>query len=189
MADFVVLEGIDGSGKTSVGKYIEREFDGVHITVEPTDSDVGKLVKRSVHEDSSPYYDLFLFLADRVEHTEGIKDTIERGYTVICDRYWGSTAAYQAASQEIELDYLIDIQQRFILRPDVTLLFEVDVDTALKRISGRERKSKYENNDYLKRVRDNYLELADRFGWTVIDAEKDLDEVKSRVYSILKDEI
>lgn len=189
MCAFIVLEGIDGSGKSTVLEYLEDRLEGVHVTSEPTESPAGTLVSEAEKQDKSPYYDLFLFLADRVEHIEEIRELQSKGKTVICDRYWGSTCAYQAASSEIPLKYTEEIQEPFILKPDLTVLFDIDPGTALDRIQHRGDESKYERSDYLTRVRENYLELADRHGWQVIDAGRELEDVKEKVLSLVKNEL
>lgn len=181
MAHFIVLEGIDGSGKSSIADFIADMYEEVHTTREPSDSEPGELAKKISSEDTSPYFDLFLYLADRVEHTEKIKEKLNGEINVVCDRYWGSTAAYQSAYEEIELDYTVDIQEPFVLEPSLTILLDIDPKTSLERISNRTYKSKYERLSFLKRVRKNYLTLADRKNWTVIDAEAELSKVKERV--------
>ncbi|MBS3781128.1 MAG: dTMP kinase [Candidatus Thermoplasmatota archaeon] len=186
MANFIVLEGIDGSGKSSVARFFREKHEEVFLTKEPTDLPVGRLVQRSAHEETSPFRDLFLYLADRVDHTENIKTKLDEGFTVICDRYWGSTAAYQAAYEMIELDYAENIQMPFILNPDLTILFDIDPEISLERITHRENRTKYEREDFLDKVRDNYLCLAKKHDWKIIDAkqsQKDvLLEVKELIY-------
>ena len=189
MSVFIVLEGIDGSGKSSVAEYLEKELENVIVTREPSDSPAGKLAGRSSHEDTPPHYDFFLYLADRLYHTTEIKRWLNDGKDVICDRYWGSTSAYQAASGEISLDYTIETQRDFVKEPDLTILFDLAPEESLERISHREKKSKYENMDYLDRVRDNYLKLAEEYDWTIIDAGKELEDVKQEVLSLAKKEI
>lgn len=186
MCAFIVLEGIDGSGKSTLVDFLKDRFDDVHITSEPTDSKAGVLVREAETQDRSPYYDLFLFLADRVQHIEEIRDLQSRGKTVICDRYWGSTCAYQAASSEISLEYTEDIQDPFVLQADLTILFDVEPETGLERIEHRLDDSKYERLDFLTDVRENYLELAGRHGWEVVDAEKELGTVKEEVLSLVE---
>ncbi len=189
MSKFIVLEGIDGSGKSSVIRSIKEENSDYHYTQEPTDSEPGKLAKEAADRKHSPYLDLFLYLADRVQHTEQIEEILKKGKPVICDRYWGSTSAYQAATKEIDLKFTESIQMPFILEPDLTILFDVSPEISLKRISSRESKSKYEHLDFLKRVRHNYLQLAKKYDWEIIDAGKDPKEVLSEVREMVFREV
>ncbi|MFO8110300.1 MAG: dTMP kinase [Thermoplasmata archaeon] len=186
MSIFIVLEGIDGSGKSTVTRHIASEFQNVYSTREPTGCAAGRLAKRIAHENTSPYYDLFLYLADRVHHTRKIQNILENGRDVICDRYWGSTAAYQAAKSEIQLNYLVDIQEPFVLRPDLTLLFDIDPEMSLKRIQTRDETSKYERLEFLQNVRENYLTLAKDHGWEIINAHENIEDVCSEVKKIIK---
>ena len=188
MSIFIVLEGIDGSGKSTVGRKILSDFRDMYLTREPTGSEAGRMAKRIAHQGTAPYFDLFLYLADRVHHTEKIRKKLGEGTDVVCDRYWGSTAAYQAAGSGIDLGYLVDIQRPFVLEPDITFLFDVDPGIALQRIRGREDTSKYEKLEFLKHVRSNYQALAREHGWEVIDACEDIDNVYSRVKKIIKKE-
>lgn len=180
---FIVFEGIDGSGKSSLIKKLDE--DEFYVTYEPTSSEIGKIADRIAGEETSPYLDMFLYLADRVSHTEEIKEMMNSGTSVLCDRYWGSTAAYQSAYDEISLDYAEEIQRPFILEPDITILFDLDPKVALERISERKNRSKYEKSNFLNKVRKNYLELAEKHGWEVIDAEKSPENVFSQVKELL----
>ncbi len=189
MSKFIVFEGIDGSGKSSVGKYLAEEINHLIFTKEPSDSEAGKLAQKAANKDHSPYLDLFLYLADRVEHTEQIKRWMSKGKDVLCDRYWGSTAAYQAAAEDIDLSYIEYIQENFIHEPNLTILFDVDPEVSIERIESRDIKSKYEKVDYLQTVRKNYQILAERHDWVTIDASEPLKDVKENVYSLVKKEI
>ncbi|MFW5903944.1 MAG: dTMP kinase [Candidatus Saliniplasma sp.] len=185
MASFIVLEGIDGSGKSSVVRSLKKIHPKYYITQEPSESEAGKLAKKAANKQHSPYLDLFLYLADRVEHTEEIKEILNEGRTVVCDRYWGSTSAYQAASDKIALEYTESIQMPFLLKPDLTILFDIDPETALQRISDRNIKSKYEKMEFLKKVRENYLKLAEKHNWQIIDAGLSPEEVLSKVKELI----
>ncbi|MFP4142522.1 MAG: dTMP kinase [Thermoplasmata archaeon] len=185
MSTFVVLEGIDGSGKSSVIESIKEDHPEYHYTREPSDSEPGKLAKKAEAQHHSPYLDLFLYLADRVEHTEEIDEKLESDGTVICDRYWGSTSAYQAASEDISLEYTESIQMPFILNPDLTILFDIDPEASLERITERKNKSKYEQVDFLEKVRENYLELAKKHDWEVIDAKQKPEDVLADVKKLI----
>lgn len=188
MSNFVVLEGVDGSGKSSILELLEDRLEKVHVTKEPTDSEIGKMAQRIANKETSPYMELFLYLADRVEHTEDIRRKLDEGIHVVCDRYWGSTAAYQSAYDEIQLKYAESIQKYFILKPTLTFLLDLDPETALERISDRNIKSKYEKLDFLQRVRKNYLKLAERHNWKIIDSKRELKEVKSEILKIIEEE-
>ncbi len=185
MSLFIVLEGIDGSGKSTIGRLLLSEYEELYLTREPTGCAAGRMAKRIAHEDTSPYYDLFLYLADRVHHTRKIKNILKNDRDVVCDRYWGSTAAYQAAMSEIGLDYLVNIQEPFVITPDITFLFDMAPEIGLERIQCRDETSKYERMEFLKEVRSNYLELAEVHQWEIIDASKEIQDVFSQVKNMI----
>lgn len=187
MSRFIVLEGIDGSGKSSVIDKLKDTFENTYFTREPTDSEIGKLAKKGAKKKHSPYLDLFLYLADRVSHTEEIKEILSSDVNVICDRYWGSTSAYQGASEEITLEYSVKVQKPIVLKPDLTILLDIEPKTGIDRISQRNEKSKYERIRYLEKVRNNYFELAEKYGWTIIDAESELEKVTEEVITKIKE--
>lgn len=188
MSKFIVLEGIDGSGKSSVAEFLERRVEKVYLTCEPSDSEPGKLAQKIAKEETSPFMDLFLYLADRVEHTEKIKKKLDKGFDVVCDRYWGSTAAYQSAHPEIDFEYAVEVQKPFIMRPSITFLLDIDPEVSLERISGRKVKSKYERLNFLKKVRKNYLTLGEEYDWCIIDADQSPEDVISQVEKVLERE-
>lgn len=186
MSKFIVFEGIDGSGKSTLTEELKKSIELLYVTCEPTDSEIGLLARKVAYQESSPYHELFLYLADRAEHTVRIKEKMDSGYTVLCDRYWGSTAAYQAAHGVIDMRYLVEIQMPFVLEADVTILFDLPVEDALKRISGRDDTSKYERMNFLEKVRENYLKLAQEHGWVVVDAGRELEVVKEDIRAMVK---
>jgi len=188
MTGFVVIEGIDGCGKSSVSKLVARKIgQRAVLTREPTDSWVGRAVKRGDRSQISPYIDALLFMADRIIHTEQIRESIRRKRLVISDRYYHSTVAYQAANLEKEFKgdafkWLLDANLRISIHPDLTVLLVIPPELALKRVGRRGRLSRFEKLDFMKKVHKNYLRLA-RIDKSIVkvDASKDLDTVVDEV--------
>ena len=126
MAGLVVLEGIDGCGKSTIAKaVVERLGDRAVLTREPTDSWIGRAVKEGDGKEISPYTDALLFMADRAQHTLEMAEMIRCGKLVVCDRYYHSTVAYQTASLRRKgladnFTWLLDSNTRISLKPDVT---------------------------------------------------------------------
>ncbi len=168
MSGFVVIEGIDGCGKSTVAKTVaDRLGPRAVLTREPTDSWIGRAVRKGDSEEVSPYLDALLFMADRANHTPEIANHLESGKIVVCDRYYHSTVAYQTAylrrkSQGDNFDWLLDANIRISIHPDVTFLLIVDPEEALGRIGDRGELSRFEREDFLKEVQGNYLRLAER---------------------------
>jgi len=193
MAGLVVLEGIDGCGKSSVAaRLAEAMGKRAVLTREPTDSWIGRAVKRGEHGKISPYTDALLFMADRARHTEQIREWIAKGKLVVCDRYYHSTVAYQAAylKDVFEGDafrWLLESNLRISTRPDLTVLLTLPPEVGLNRISGRKRLSRFERLDFLQEVHRNYLKLA-RMDKSIVkvDANRPLDTVTAEVIALVR---
>jgi len=165
---FITLEGIDGSGKTTIARRIARELRkrGVRVvlTTEPTRTWLGDAVKKSYDDDVGPLAETFLFLADRARHTADIRKWLESGATVISDRYADSTYAYQGARLEgvvrEPMRWLASVSAPAVLEPDLTILLDVSPALGLRRIAGRRRKVRFETLRFLTKVAENYRKLA-----------------------------
>jgi dTMP kinase len=161
----VTLEGIDGSGKTTVWEALrEARGDGFTFTREPTDSWYGEAVRRSEAADNAdPLAELFLFTADHADHlSRVVEPALEDGDVVVADRYSDSRYAYQGAALEgvvpRPMEYVRGIHQPWTRPPDVTLYFDVDPETGAARAGAT---NKFEQVEFLSRVRDNYEQLAE----------------------------
>jgi len=166
----VTLEGIDGSGKTTVWEALRdarsgsedgREFT---FTAEPTDSWYGDAVRRSVgDDDADPLAELFLYTADHADHLSSVVEpALDRGDVVVSDRYSDSRYAYQGAALDGELDrpmeYVRGVHQPWTRPPDLTLYFDVDPETGAARSGAT---NKFEQAAFLADVRRNYEQLVD----------------------------
>lgn len=192
---FIVLEGIDGTGKSSVSRrlreWLESQGREVVLTAEPTQDWLGMAVRRANQEDLDPRTESLLFTADRCQHTLRIREWVRQGKVVICDRYFGSTVAYQGAALEGSMGenavpWLLALNGPVALRPDLTVLLISDPRTSMRRIGGREELSKFEKEGFLGRVQGIYLMLADESEWEVVDSDGPLDQVAERVRDLVK---
>ena len=187
---FIVFEGIDGSGKSSVCKSVKKTLESegmsVIVTAEPTESEIGRMIRDG--GDFTPETEALLFVADRACHTVEIKKWIMQDRIVLCDRYYASTLAYQAASlgEDADLEWLTVINEKVSIEPDLTFLLDIDPVTGLDRVGRRGEKSRFEHLEYQKKVRMNYLAIAKKKGFTVIDASKDRKTVASEVLMDIK---
>lgn len=187
---FITFEGIDGSGKSTVSSMAASELEkrGIKIrkTAEPTEEWTGKAVRQSIR-DGNPVTTALLFVADRAHHAEEIRQWLESGSVVICDRYFDSTFAYQTAALEGKMKnpekWLKALHNFDFPKPDLTFLFDIDPKMGLERISGREVKEKFEKLEFLEKVRSNYLALArkNKRRIIVIDASQPKENVASQV--------
>ncbi|MDR2866268.1 MAG: dTMP kinase [Methanomassiliicoccaceae archaeon] len=182
---FIVFEGIDGSGKSTCMDAVTLELEKmttVMKTVEPTRDKTGLLIRSSM--EMTPETEALLFTADRAEHTVTIKRWMAEGNTVLCDRYFASTLAYQSANlhgRSVDMQWLKILNDKVSITPDMTFLFDIDPKTALERVEKRGSKSKFEDLGYLKEVRKNYLNVAKEYGFIVIDASRSKGEVFTEV--------
>ena len=183
---FIVFEGIDGSGKSSVIARLKESLEAsgkkVKVTAEPTDGDIGKYISKT--DGLSPETEALLFTADRAMHTEQVVKWMDEGFVVLCDRYFASTLAYQSAAG-MDMDWLKAINSEVIIRPDITILMDIDPEVSLKRVSQRGEMSRFEKLDYLKKVRQAYLDIGREFDFKVVDADRGRDTVANEVISIV----
>lgn len=154
---FLTVEGIDGSGKTTVVRKLSENL-LLRRTREPTNSPIGQLAGEFSNENCPKYLDLFLFLADRINHIEEyIIPALEQGDKIICDRFSDSTIAYQTVGKSTEeAEFIRRAARMSDITPDLTILLDIPVDVALERCSG----DSYENKEFLEEVRVEYLHLA-----------------------------
>jgi len=190
-AIFIVLDGMDGSGKSEMIKLLhdylsKNEKYRVLMTREPTDGVFGKKIREILAREEDPSINgenmLDLFIRDREEH---LKNTIipflnnSDGHDmniVICDRYYFSTIAFQA-TQGLDIKMLIEINKDF-LKPEIAFIMDIKPEDALERIKTR-KKEKFEQLQFMKRLRAKFLELPNLLedNIKIIDASKNRDEV------------
>ncbi len=184
---FIVLEGVDGCGKTTHAKllaqWLTANGHSVLHTKEPSRGPIGLLLRDYLKKETTlPLIDALLFTADRAEHLEKeIKPALEQGKIVICERYFYSTIAYQVA-QGLDKKWLKELNA-FAMRPDLTLLLDLDPEISVKRTSTKE---KFETLEFLKKVRQNYLALAKEEKFSIIDAAKTKTEMKEEMLKIVQ---
>ncbi len=165
---FIVFEGIDGSGKSTQIKLLSKAFEKRNIkyqsTLEPTYGMVGGVLHDilSGKVKADPKVTASLFVADRLDHIlnekDGLLKTINSGKTVICDRYYFSSYAYQ--SVEVPRDWVISANRLAfeVLKPDVTIFIDIPAEVAMERISqNRDNIELYENLERLAAVREGYF--------------------------------
>ena len=190
----ITLEGIDGSGKTTVWEALRESLPEYTFTREPTDSWYGEAVYRSIgDDDADPLAELFLYTADHADHLSRVVcPALDRGELVVSDRYADSRYAYQGATLAGVVDdpiaYVQAIHRPFTVNPDCTLYFDLDAETAADRAGAT---NKFEHAAYLEGVRENYEQLVeaepDRF--VRIDAAKSPEAVRERVFEVLDDRV
>ena len=177
---FIVLEGLDGSGKTTQAKLLAARLSRSHnavYTAEPSCGKIGTFIRNGClygEKRLSASAEALLFAADRVEHLENeVKPALANGKLVVCDRYVYSSLAYQG-SAELSVEWIAEIN-RYALKPDFAVFIDVAPEKVLQRLN--RRKSVMENLETQRKVREIYLKSVAKGDLTLINGAKPLDEV------------
>jgi dTMP kinase len=188
---FVVLEGIDGTGKSTqarrLGEWFEKQGREVVLSREPTDGPWGKKLRESASTGRlSPQDELQYFLNDRRQHVdEKIAPALAAGKVVILDRYYFSTMAYQGA-RGFDPAEIRRMNEEFAPVPDLLVILDLDVDTAHQRIGHRgDSANEFEKHESLTRCREIFLSLKDEPFARIVDSAGSLDEVSARILQVV----
>ena len=191
----IVLEGIDGCGKsTQIARLTEALTAAgrtVQKTAEPTGSEWGKALRRflSGAEQRTNAELATLFVLDRIRHNVEIGALLERGTDVICDRYYYSTLAYQGSVCDYEWVKHMNCASPDIRHPDLCIFLDLSPEVSLSRISARgEAREVFETKETLTRVRNTFLKIFEDLDdpVAIVDADGTPDEVAARVLAAVK---
>ena len=193
----VTLEGLDGSGKTTVWERLRTDGDvppDTTFTREPTDSWYGESVQRSIDDDEADSLaELFLYTADHAAHlADTVRPALDDDRLVVSDRYSDSRYAYQGATLagadwfEDPLAYVQSVHEPWTRPPDRTVYLDIDPETAARRSGAT---NKFETAEYLAAVRQNYERLIERDPdrFVRVDATADPDTVYEQVRGAVLD--
>lgn len=197
---FITIEGGEGVGKTTNIAYIEKYLNDKNISVivtrEPGGTELGEMLREIMLDPTQNKIcsdsELLLMFAARAQHLhQKIVPALENGDWVVCDRFTDATYAYQGGGRGIELSR-IEILENWTqgeLRPDLTILFDMPIETGLSRAASRSIPDRFEKEklDFFERVRTTYREraLQDTSRHQIIDASKNLVEVQKQITTIL----
>lgn len=203
---FIVFEGGEGSGKSShvqlTTDYLAQHRIESVATHEPGATAIGKVIRRLILDHAeettieplSTRAELLLFLADRAQHVaELIQPNLDRGTTVLCDRFTGSTLAYQVGARRLQPETLIEEMEAFSranLQPDLTIYLEMDPALGIERKRQQPGHSMNSFDDFdlefHQAVHDYFLKYAKRQpGWVIINAARPLTEVQFEINQLL----
>ena len=202
---FITLEGPEGSGKSmqicEMAEFIARQGKQVLTTREPGGTFIGdqirEVIMRMENTMMSPRAEILLFCAARAQIVEEvIRPNLEKGVVVISDRYADSTLAYQGYGHGLDLDILRQILHFATggLKPDLTLLLDVDVEEGLnrRRIGGGEwNRLDAQQLAFHQRVRQGYLKMVteEPSRWMMINAGQKPPQVQSDIQTALLERI
>ena len=191
----IVIEGIDGAGSTTQSDLLMRRLARAGIpasfTSEPSKGAIGSLLRSHLGrhiELGGPRAEALAFAADRMDHlVSEVEPALARGETVVADRYYLSSLAYQALS--CDLAWLREIN-RFALRPDLTVFLSVPADVGFDRFSSRATRERFEEDRaQLARIAENYHAAIaalrdDGEDVQVVDGTRPADEVHAEIVGL-----
>lgn len=175
---YIVFEGIDGAGKTTqiqmLKEWLEANGFRVETLVEPTDSEVGRLIRRILERPDAQSESVqrvlaLLFAADRMEIMNRLEDESK---IIISDRSFISSLVYQDDPE------WVSVLNKYAKRPDLLILMDLDVKTSVARTEGKDT---FENEEFLTVTRQKYLELSKDYTCEIIDATNGINKVSSDV--------
>ena len=192
---FIAFEGGEGSGKsTQARRLAERLGSQARLTFEPGDSPLGAEVRRLVLDspdlDVNERAEALLMAADRAQHVaEVIEPALDAGRTVICDRFAGSSIAYQGHGRQLPASEVEQLsrwatQGRW---PDLVVLLEVPPEAAASRLRRAKDRLESAGDDFHRRVHDGFLlqAMEDPDRWAIIDGTGTEDEVAEAIWTIV----
>ncbi len=202
---FLTFEGIDGSGKTTQMRRLAERLRArgrtVLETVEPGGTAIGRKIRHilldAASQELSPTAELLLYFASRAQNVdEVILPALARGEIVLADRFTDSTLAYQGCGRGLGAEMVLALDRIACrgLKPDLTLLVDIDVETSLARARARNRagasgetRMDEQSLEFHRKVYDAYHALAAREPQRVrlIDGSKSMDEVEQQIWAVV----
>lgn len=195
---FITFEGADGCGKTTqlnkLAQYLKDKGYDVVVTREPGAKGLGEKVREillNYDGEVSDRCESFLFLADRAQHIDMlVNPAIEAGKIVLCDRHTDSSVAYQGYGRGLSIERInmlnkLAVNNRY---PDLTIVFDVDIETSMARIGDEKDRMESAGIEFFNRVRMGYLEIAkqepDRV--KIVDSKKSIAEIHTEVINLVE---
>jgi dTMP kinase len=201
---FITLEGPEGSGKTTqlpkLADYLRKSGFDVLTTREPGGTSISEQIRTVLHnlenKEMNPRTEILLFQASRAQLVEQVvRPHLAKGGIVVSDRYADSTLAYQGYGHQIDIEPL-RVLVTFAtggLKPDLTILLDVDVEIGLRRkeLKGEWNRLDAYNLEFHQRVRQGYLQLvrAEPQRWEVIDASQPPTQVQNEIRRVVTERL
>lgn len=202
---FIVIEGINGCGKTTlianIKDYLENNNKDVICSKEPGGTPIGDSLRNialSSSKEMTPEAQFFIMSASRAEYVfKKVRPTINNGSFFISDRYYYSSLAFQSYAGGLNFNFVYSVSKEVIKEciPDITFILDLDLETASKRLNLRNENSnekdsfESEKMEYHQKVRNGFLDLSKKLPerFVILDATKNKEQVFNEAISILKD--
>lgn len=192
----IALEGIDGSGKTTLAKnlasMLQKSGHETVLTKEPGDTPVGKTIRLIINEskeDIVPVTEFLLFSADRAQHIQQVvKPALNAGKIVISDRMADSSLAYQGYGRGLDLNFIKTVTKCVMsnVEPDLIIYLALDFSTAIKRImSGRQHLTRFEKEEqeFYKNIINGFEQIfKERQNVLKLDASQDKETLAQKAF-------
>ncbi len=199
MGKFIVFEGIDGSGKSTqirmLAERLAKSGEKVSLSAEPTSTTSGGLLRDALSGEMnrSTCELAALFVWDRIHHninkTNGIEKLLSDGYTVISDRYYYSSLAYQGEATDYEWVKNMNLSCPEIRKPDMCIFIDISPDEAIRRINAdRSSKEIYETKDKLTKTRDKFMKVFSDLkddNIIIFDGSKSIDVLSDEIFKVV----
>lgn len=189
---FISFEGGDGAGKTTqialLVEHIKSTGGEAVVTREPGGTELGRKIRQALlhGEDLSPRTEALLYSADRAHHAATvIRPALDRGATVITDRFADSSVAYQGAARDLGVDEIRELNTWAVdgLTPELTILLDLDPEIGSARVGEEKDRLESAGEAFHRRVRETFLNIAasepDRF--VIVDASRTVAEIAADI--------
>ena len=192
---FIVFEGADGSGKSTqlkqLGKFLKERGIPVYATREPTDSPFGAMLRSCLtgRIETNEHTVAALFAADRLDHifnsVNGILAKLGQGITVLCDRFYLSSLAYNGGMVSPEWVQMLNEPAMEAARPDLTIFLDLSTEESFRRVARRGETERYETLERQRLIRERYFRLfeerRERDHIVVIESDEDKDVTQANI--------